>query len=43
MKGRHVCLVCGEEHGLDDIHHIKIKGKTKKICKGCVAAIKGFA
>ena len=38
----HVCLVCGEEHGLDDIHHIEIKGETKKICKGCAAAIKGF-
>jgi len=38
-----VCCVCGEEHGLDDINHIEIKGNTKKICKGCAAAIKGFA
>jgi len=43
MEEGHVCLVCGEEHGLDDIYHIEIKGKTKKICKGCVTAIKGFA
>ena len=38
----HVCLVCGEEHGLDDIHEMEINGETKKICKGCVAAIKGI-
>jgi hypothetical protein len=38
----HVCLVCGEEHGLDDIHTLEIKGKMKKICKGCAAAIKGI-
>jgi len=37
------CCVCGEEHGLDEIEHIEIKGKPKKICKGCAAAIKGFA
>ena len=43
MKDKHVCLVCGGEHGLDDIHHIQIKGSIKKICKGCVTAIKGFA
>jgi len=39
----HKCLVCGEEHGFDDIHTIEINGETKKICKGCAAAIKGFA
>ena len=38
----HVCLVCGEEHGLDDIHTIKIKGQNKKICKKCATAIKGI-
>ena len=43
MQEKYVCIVCGEEHGLDDIHHIKIKGKTKKICKGCASAIKGLA
>jgi len=42
LEDTHVCLVCGEEHGLDDIHHIEIKGKTRKICKGCAAAIKGI-
>ena len=49
MKGgekidkKHVCLVCGEEHGFDDIHIINIKGKPRKICKGCATAIKGLA
>ena len=38
----YICLVCGEEHGLDDIHHIEIKGDTKKICKGCATSIKGI-
>jgi len=37
------CFVCGEEHGLDDIEHIEIKGKEKDICKGCATAIKGLA
>ena len=37
------CCVCGEEHDLGDIKHVEIKGKTKKICKGCAAAIKGIA
>jgi hypothetical protein len=40
---KHICLVCGEEHGFDDIHIIEIKGKKRKICKGCATAIKGFA
>jgi len=43
MTECYVCVCCGEEHGMDDIHHIEIKGETKTICKGCVAAIKGFA
>ena len=38
-----VCCVCGEEHGLDDIDHIEIKGIPKNICKGCATAIKGLA
>ena len=42
MVEKHICLVCEEEHGLDDIHIVKIKGKQKKICKGCAAAIKGL-
>lgn len=37
-----VCCVCGEEHGLDDINHIEIKGEKKKVCEECVAAIKGL-
>ena len=36
------CLVCGEEHGFDDIHCIDINGEEKKICKGCATAIKGI-
>ena len=38
----YVCCCCGEEHGFDDIHEIEIKGETKKFCKECVTAIKGF-
>jgi len=37
-----ICCVCGEEHRLDEIKHIEIKGKIKKICRGCVAAVKGL-
>ena len=37
------CICCGEEHGLDDVHHITIKGENKTICKQCVTAIKGLA
>lgn len=36
------CCVCGEEHRLDEIEHIEIKEETRKICKGCAAAIKGI-
>jgi len=36
------CLICGEEHGFDDIHTLEINGEEKKICKGCVTAIKGI-
>ena len=43
MPGCGKCCICGEEHGLDDIEHIDVKGKTKDICKECVTAIKGFA
>lgn len=38
-----VCCVCGEEHGLDNIEHVEIKGETKEICKECATAIKGLA
>jgi hypothetical protein len=36
------CCVCGEEHGLDDVDHVEIKGETKKICKECATSIKGI-
>lgn len=42
LKEKHICLVCGEEHGFDDIHTMEIHGEEKKICKGCAAAIKGI-
>lgn len=38
-----ICCVCGEEHGLDSIEHVETKKGSKKICKECVAAIKGLA
>jgi hypothetical protein len=37
------CEVCECEAPEEKIRHIEIKGKIKKICEGCVAAIKGFA
>ena len=42
MEEKHICLVCGEEHGLDDIHEFEVHGETKKICKGCATAVKGI-
>lgn len=42
MKDKKTCIVCGEEHGLDDIHQVNIKGKEKNICKGCITTIKGL-
>ena len=41
-SGCALCCVCGEEHGLDDIDHVEIKGETKKICKECATAVKGI-
>ena len=38
----HKCLVCGEEHGLDDIHTFEMKGQTKKICQECLDVIHGI-
>ena len=38
----YVCAVCGEEHGLDDVHHVDIKGQPKVICNECATAIKGL-
>ena len=37
------CEVCKTEISEEKIKHIKIKGKIKKVCDGCIAAIKGFA
>ena len=37
------CEICGCDVPDKDIKHITIKGNVKKICKGCVTAIKGFA
>jgi hypothetical protein len=36
------CEMCECELPEEKIKHIEIKGKIKKICEGCVAAIKGF-
>ena len=38
----YICCVCGEEHGFEDIHEIKIKGKIKSICKECADAVHGL-
>jgi hypothetical protein len=37
-----ICVLCGEEHGLEYIHSITIKGKNRNICKECATAIKGL-
>ena len=42
MTNPNICCCCGEEHGLDDMHDIKIKGKNKKICKECATSVKGL-
>ncbi|MDG6218937.1 MAG: hypothetical protein QCI00_05815 [Candidatus Thermoplasmatota archaeon] len=42
MEKKETCMICGEEHGPDDVHKVHIKGKPKKICKECVMAIKGL-
>ena len=41
-KNDYICAVCGEEHGLEDVHHVDVKGQTKVICKECATAIKGL-
>jgi len=38
----YLCCVCGEEHGLDDIHSVEVKGKPKNICKECVDTVHGL-
>ena len=37
------CELCNCDISDEKIKHINVKGKVKKICEGCVAAIKGFA
>lgn len=37
------CELCEEEVPQEKIRNITIKGKVKKICEGCITAIKGFA
>ena len=37
------CEVCKSDVSEDEIKHIKIKGNIKKVCEGCITAIKGLA
>jgi hypothetical protein len=37
------CCVCGTECEKEQVKQFERKGKTKNICKECVAAIKGLA
>jgi hypothetical protein len=37
------CEVCESNVQEEKIKHIKIKGKIKKVCEGCITAIKGLA
>jgi hypothetical protein len=43
MKTMVKCVVCNCEFEKEKIKHIPVKGKPKKICQECIAAIKGFA
>jgi hypothetical protein len=36
------CAVCGCDVEEGHLHHVKVKGKIKKICEQCVTAIKGL-
>jgi hypothetical protein len=38
----HLCCVCGEEFGLDDLHDVNVKGQTKQICKECADTVHGL-
>jgi hypothetical protein len=45
-KGRKTmakCAVCACEVGDEELEHIEVKGKVKKVCQECVTAIKGLA
>ena len=37
-----ICCICGEEFGLDDLHDVEVKGKTKQICDECVDTVHGL-
>jgi len=37
------CEICESDVSEEMIKHINIKGKNKKVCEECIAAIKGFA
>ncbi len=36
------CVVCSCEMAEEKVKHIEVKGTVKKICPGCVTAIKGI-
>ena len=36
------CTICECDVPDEKIQHITIKGKVKKICEGCVTAVKGI-
>ena len=38
----YICCVCGEEHDLENIHEIEIKGEMKNICKQCADTVHGL-
>ena len=42
MEKCYICCCCGEEHDLDEVHDVEIKGENKKICQECVTAVKGL-
>jgi len=40
--GSFLCCLCDEEFGIDDLHDVEVKGKTKQICDECVDIIHGL-
>jgi hypothetical protein len=37
------CVVCSCDVEDENIQHVKVKGKIKKVCDQCVTAIKGLS